>query len=513
MVEGFTINTDLNASNRSASSYSIPIIRLIYRLPPIRSDTRVRDVKKALGEEEPIGAAVVVDRDRPIGLVMSLHLDKILSRQFGVALYYDEPVSKVMDGNPLIVDGNEPLESVAHEAMCREEAKIYDHIIVTEDSRYRGIVSVKSMLDALADLQKVQTKNLSNINLLLQKEIAERKIIEASLRESEERYRSIVEYSHNGIVIIDGSFTLTYTNDEAAKIVGSPPGEIVGSDFRGFLTPESVQFVTDRYHRRRAGERFPPRYEVSVLTKTKEIRLVEISASVIEDSRGRLQTVAQLMDITERKRAEERIKASLDEKDVLLKEIHHRVKNNLQIISSLLNLQSSKIEDLYALDILTESQNRVRSMALIHEKLYQSEDLAHIDFEEYLCNLTAYLLRTYSATAGSVRLNVRAQSDVMGLDQAIPCGLIVNELVSNALKHAFPEGKTGEIQVRFHTYDRDRYILVVEDSGVGFPEDLDFRETDSLGLQLVLSLTNQLDGVIEMDRDAGTRFTIRFPVS
>ena len=217
-----------------------------------------------------------------------------------------------------------------------------------------------------------------------------------------------------------------------------------------------------------------------------------------------------LSDITERKQAEERIRASLQEKEVLLKEIHHRVKNNLQIISSLLSLQSNTVADSQVLEILRESQNRVKSMALVHEKLYRSPDLARIDFAEYVRSLTAQLFRTYSTTSGAVALNLNIENIWLDVDTSIPCGLIINELVSNALKHAFPGGREGELVVNVCRGDDGYIVLQVSDTGVGFPATMDFRNTPSLGLKLVNTLAEQIGGTLELNRDPGTTFRITF---
>jgi len=219
-----------------------------------------------------------------------------------------------------------------------------------------------------------------------------------------------------------------------------------------------------------------------------------------------------------RRQAEERIKTSLAEKEVLLKEIHHRVKNNLQVISSLLNLQSGYISDISALQMFKESQNRVRSMSLIHEKLYQSKDLARIDFAEYIKDLANYLFRMYRRQAYNAKIRIDAEDVSLDIDTAIPCGLIVNELISNSLKYAFPteneasvkrRESEGEIGVELRSND-DHLMLIVSDNGIGLPEDLDFRETESLGLQLVNTLTEQLEGNIELIRKGGTTFKITF---
>jgi two-component sensor histidine kinase len=224
---------------------------------------------------------------------------------------------------------------------------------------------------------------------------------------------------------------------------------------------------------------------------------------------ARLYEQAQ-QEIAERKRAEEQIKASLKEKEVLLKEIHHRVKNNLQAISSLLYLQSKGVKDKEALEMFQDGQNRVRSMALIHERLYQSKDVARVDFAEYVRNLANYLFCSYGVHSNVIQLKVNVEDVFLGIDTAIPCGLITNELISNSLKHAFPGGRGGEIRIELCA-DNDRQLnLMVSDNGVGFPNDLDFRETESLGLQLVNTLVEQLEGTVELDRSGGTAFEITF---
>jgi len=243
----------------------------------------------------------------------------------------------------------------------------------------------------------------------------------------------------------------------------------------------------------------------------REISLAQLlsiqAASAIENAR--LYERAQ-REITERMRAEEQIKVSLEEKEVLLKEIHHRVKNNLQVISSLLNLQSRCVEDQSVLELFQESQNRIRSMALIHEKLYRSQDLVRIDFAEYIRNLATHLVRSYRANLGPVNLKVDANDVSLSVDAAVPCGLIINELVSNSLKYAFIDGREGEIRIELRS-DRDHQLtLIVGDNGVGFPKDLDFRHTESLGMQLVNTLTNQLGGTVELHSDGGTEFKITF---
>jgi PAS domain S-box-containing protein len=221
--------------------------------------------------------------------------------------------------------------------------------------------------------------------------------------------------------------------------------------------------------------------------------------------------VSTVQDVTARRLAEEQTRASLREKEVLLKEIHHRVKNNLQVISSLLNLQSSYVKDSHALELFKESQNRVKSMALIHEKLYQSENFANIDFAFYVKNLTGFLYRSYVIDPSIVTIAVDIQGIQLNIEKAIPCGLIINELVSNSLKYAFPSGNAGRVFVGLTASDDSILKLVVSDNGVGLPEHISLRAAESLGLQLVASLADQLGATIEVKRVGGTEYGISFP--
>jgi len=215
-------------------------------------------------------------------------------------------------------------------------------------------------------------------------------------------------------------------------------------------------------------------------------------------------------ELTERRWAEEQLRASLKEKDVLLKEVHHRVKNNLQIITSLLNLQSSGICDAETLNVFRESQNRIRSMALMHEKLYQSRDLSSIDFSDYLGSLIISIFSSYAVNPQKVSLKTAMEPVSIGIDTAITCGLIVNELVTNVLKYAFPGPRQGVLTVQLHMSDEGLIELIIGDNGVGMPAGFDINSASTLGLQLVTNLVNQLDGQIDMTNGNGVIYRITF---
>ena len=225
----------------------------------------------------------------------------------------------------------------------------------------------------------------------------------------------------------------------------------------------------------------------------------------------RLYKIAQ-NEIIERTLAENQIREALSEKEVLLKEVHHRVKNNLQVISSLLNLQAAEVSDTKTIEALTESQNRVRSMALIHEKLYQSNDLARIDFAGYLESLVSSLSQTYRVNSKKVSLKVHSDNITLNIDSAIPCGLIINELVSNSLKYAFPADSSGKVEIICKRSQGNRCTLIVADDGVGLPAGFNFDESSSLGLKLVTSLIKQVNGALVIDRKHGIRYEIYFKI-
>lgn len=220
-------------------------------------------------------------------------------------------------------------------------------------------------------------------------------------------------------------------------------------------------------------------------------------------------SVVTMRDITERIKEEEKVKTSLKEKEVLLKEVNHRVKNHLQIINSILSLQSVYIKDKDDLAIFQETQNSIRSMALIHEKIYASGNLSEINLTEYLQVLASHLIKSF-AISSRVHLNFDMDQVFLPVEKAVPCGLIVNELITNSMKYAFPDNRAGEISVILRL--SDQLTMTVKDNGVGFPENIDYKNADSFGMQIISSLMEQLDGSFKLESGAGTTFHIFIPV-
>jgi len=339
-------------------------------------------------------------------------------------------------------------------------------------------------------------------------DITERKRAVESLRESEEKYRTLFDNAGEAIFVAQGG-KLVFSNPMTFRLLGYSREEIKVKPFADFIHPDDRKMVVERHAKRIQGDEVPPAYSFRIIDRDGHTRWIDIKAVMI-NWEGRVATLNFVSDITERKRAEEAIQASLREKEVLLREIHHRVKNNMQVISSLFNLQAGVIKDKEALRILKEGQTRIRSMALVHEKLYQSGDLSRIDLAGYIQALSAHLFHAYLVDSNQVRLETEFEDLPLDINTAMPCALILNELISNALKHAFPAGRKGVLSIRLRRGKDGVVELRIADDGVGFPEGLDFRRTDSLGLQIVNLLVGQLGGTIKMTGKKGAIFTVTF---
>lgn len=322
-----------------------------------------------------------------------------------------------------------------------------------------------------------------------------------------QHFEYLHKYANDIFLLADGDHRIIEANERACAAYGYARDELLGRyvpDFRPIQVRPDFE-PTLREAEKRGGLIFETLHQ----RKDGTIFPVEVSLRVLEIE-GEKRYQAIIRDITERKKAEEQAKASLNEKEVLLREIHHRVKNNMQIISSLLSLQSQSLSDPEIKTMFRESQDRIRIMALVHEKLYQTKDLSRIDLAEYIRSLAAYLFRSYQTEAGRIQLKTDLDKTSLDINTSIPCGLIVNELVSNALKHAFPDERKGEILIELREGEGGALRLTVRDNGIGFPEGVDLRTTDTLGLQIVTLLVDQIDGKLDVKRDRGTVFSVTF---
>lgn len=338
-------------------------------------------------------------------------------------------------------------------------------------------------------------------------DITERRLAEEKLLLALAYNRSLIEASLDPLVTISADGRITDVNTATEKVTGYSREKLIGTDFSEYFTnPEKAREGYQKVFRE--GTVYD--YALEISHRKGHTTPVLYNASVYSNESGEVIGVfAAARDITERKRMEDRIRASLKEKEVLLQEIHHRVKNNMTVISSLLKLQADKVKDEYYKELFSESINRIKTMALIHEKLYRSDDLARIVFSDYLKDMIDNIVGSYGINTRRVHLKKELEKVILPLDTSIPCGLIVNELLSNSLKYAYPEGSSGEIRVSLRK-NNDKVELSVGDDGVGLPADMDFRTTGSLGLNIVNALVRQIRGNIELHRERGTEFNITF---
>jgi len=348
-------------------------------------------------------------------------------------------------------------------------------------------------------------------------DITERKRAAAALSESQRKLATLID-SLPGIVFScakDPNWTMTYLSEGCLNLTGYTSEELLGNrevSYNSITSTEDFPNVLDAINTAITLKQ-PYVVEYRIRTKSGEEKWLWEKGSGVFNSNGEvLGLEGFITDITELKQADEKIKASLKEKEVLLKEIHHRVKNNLQIISSLLKLQSGYIKDKHTLEMFKDSQSRIRSMALIHEKLYQSQDLSKVNFAEYITSLAANLFRSYELATTTINPIVKVENIFLEIDVAVPCGLIINELVSNSLKYAFPDRREGEIQIHLYFINEHEIKLIISDNGIGLPKDFDFQNTGTLGLQLVNNLVEQLEGTIEVNGHSGTEFRIKFAI-
>jgi PAS domain S-box-containing protein len=369
--------------------------------------------------------------------------------------------------------------------------------------------------------QAITLNENKNLYYAAEKEINYRKIAKEKLKESEKRLYDIIDFLPDATFAINNQGEVISWNRAMEDLTGFKAENMMGKGnyeyslpFYRMRRPVLIDLVInpdeniEKYydHLERRGE--------IILFET-EIPLNGNNSTLwgkavpLYDGKGNINgAIETIRDITERKKSENEIKSSLKEKNILLQEIHHRVKNNMQIISSLLNLQSRYVDEEEAVNVLKESQNRVKSMAMIHEKLYESDDLAHINFIEYIHSLVTNLFYSYNLEYAQIKQILEIENINLNMETAVPCGLIISELISNSLKYAFPNGK-GEIYVSLKSVE-DKYELIIRDNGIGLPEELDFDHLESLGLRLVTSLTEQIDGELTVERSHGTEFKITF---
>lgn len=329
------------------------------------------------------------------------------------------------------------------------------------------------------------------------------------MKESEEQFRRVVEAVGTAIFMFKGNQNC-YVNSVCEQVTGYSRQELLSMNFWDILHPDFQDLVRSRGLRRQNNKKVPSKYEVKIIRKDGEERWLDFTAVTI-DFEDELTVLGVAHDITERKLLREQMCSALEEKEILLREIHHRVKNNFQLITTLFDLQSEYIADKEVLESCNRCKGRVQSIACVHELLYQPRESATVNSHTYIRALVETLFQSYQSDAVGLEFRLKVDDVSLAANRAIHCGLIINELVSNALKYAFPSGRGGEICVELRNGDDNGLTLIISDNGVGLPKGLDFRDTESLGLQLVCLLAEQLDGTVELDRTGGTSFQVTFP--
>ena len=379
----------------------------------------------------------------------------------------------------------------------------FDYRLLTKSGEWKWI----------ADYGKVVLRDENGKALRMagtHKDISDRKQAEQQLELQAVITRNMAE----GICLVRAdNGVIVYANPKFETMFGYNLGELNGKHVSivNYADEHISAEDVNQAIRREIIQHGEATYEVHNIKKDGTPFWCRATASVFDHPEYGTVLVAIQQDITEHKQAEDLIKASLKEKEVLLKEIHHRVKNNLQIVTSLLQMQARRTKEPQAIEVLRDSRNRIASIALVHEKLYRSQDLANIDFGQYIPDLTTHLFDTYNVRSTAVNLTIDVENIYLEIDRAIPCGLIINELVSNSLKYAFPANNKGEIKVYLYSNTDNTLTLIIQDNGIGIPEEFDIETPKSLGLTLVQGLVDQLEGTIELERHQGTQFKITFP--
>ena len=395
----------------------------------------------------------------------------------------------------------------------RPDGNIFEAEIKTSLIFYHGKPAVEVVLHDIAlqrqaqrDQMRLQFEEESNREL--KREIAAHIRTRQRLNANQKYIRLLIDSSLDMIFACDQSGKITEFNPAAQKLFGYLQEEAIGKDVC-FLYAEKDQCEAIQKKVFKDGNFVG---EATHLKKNKETFPAYISSSILKNERGEIiGAMSNSRDITRIKEAEDQLKKSVHEKEILLKEIHHRVKNNMQVISSILKLQSTYVKDKKTIELFDECRNRISSMAFIHATLYMKKDFANINFSEYVSNLAGNLQQSYVSSDKKILLKLDVPDFNLHIDDAIPCGLIINELLSNSFKYAFVDRKKGTVGVSVKI-KKENVILAIWDDGAGFPKKIDYKNTESLGLQLVNSLTEQLRGKIklESEKNKGSKFIIAF---
>lgn len=437
-------------------------------------------------------------------------------------IYLIKPLRTLADATQRVASGDLTVRSpvsTSDEAGVLSQSfnSMVERLQIIQDEQERYAESLK--LEVIRrNLELVSKKNeLENTIELLNREVERRQIISEALRNSQKQYYDTLESSTAGIYIIEDG-KLTYVNNSFANtIFQSPREELIGTNPLRLVSQEDRQLASMNMQRRLQGADIPP-YTIKCVRKDGTTFHAEVwsKVSTWQDKKVMVGTISDVSSIKRKERKIEiqdrQLQKSLDEKEILLKEIYHRTKNNMLVIISMLDLQAQDIDDERLKLIFQETENRIRTMALVHEKLYQSQNLSEIDMGSYLIEVANSLLGTMVIN-GNIRLKTAIEPIAIDIDYAVPLGLVINEIVTNSIKHAFPENQNGIIYLNIAKTDGGRILLTIGDNGIGLPTDIDIANNTSFGLGIIINslVKMQLRGEIEVDCVSGTRYQISFP--
>ena len=333
---------------------------------------------------------------------------------------------------------------------------------------------------------------------------------QAEIEAGRARYFDLYDLAPVGYCTLSEKGLILEANLTAATLLGTNRGELIKQPIFGFILKEDQDIYYLR--RKQLFETVEPQEcELRMVKPDGAFIWVHLTATAAQAEYGTPVCRVVLSDITKRKKTEEQIKASIEEKEVLLRELYHRTKNNMQVILSMINLQTQNIEDEDILQMFKETKDRISTMSLVHEKLYQTKNLSRIDLKDYFTDLINLLRISYQNMSEGIRIKTDMSSTRVTIDSAIPCGLILNELISNVFKHAFPENRRGEVQINLKTFEDKSIEFVVGDNGIGLPDLLDIRNVDTMGLKSIVALAeHQLSGSAKVVVDNGTKFYVTF---
>jgi len=435
---------------------------------------------------------VIINSTITISLLILIIFAIILTNLFLTKKYLFAPLLKLEKSARLIADGN------------------FEAIIDTSSS------------DEIGNLAKTFEQMIKNIKSItasrneLNNEIQKRITTESALRQERDRAQNYLDIAGVMMLAIDKNHKVTLINKKGCEILGLSEDQILGKDWFKTFIPGNVQSkVKHTFKQIFDGKINNVEYfENEIFTGSNEKRIIAWHNTILKDENGKIYgALSSGEDITERKNTEDQINNSLKEKEVLLREIHHRVKNNMQIIQSLLNLQSDQIDDENYKKLLIDSNNRIRSMSLIHETLYRSKDVANLDIKNYFHEIIQQLLKIYYHPDQQITIDLNIELIKIDMDRGIACGLIINELISNALKYAFNEKSHGIITVVLNKINENDVVLKIMDDGRGFTTKQDIKNQKNLGLKIVdILVKGQLKGNMDISNQNGTIFEIKFPL-